>query len=124
MSDGSGMGSIDLARQRTFLAAERTLLAVLRTGLSVAAGGSVIVALLGDEWPAWVQVPLAGAFLVVGYTLLLHGMRRYRGIAKNVERQAGQRLAIIPARTMTVLTWILEVATTIVVVLFLIGPFD
>lgn len=116
--------SMDLAQQRTFLAAERTLFAVLRTGLAIAAGGSVIIALLGDDWPSWVQVPLASAFLVVGYSLLIQGMRRYRGIASQVERQAGQRLEIIPARTMSVLTWVLEAAVTIVVLLFLIGPFS
>jgi len=113
----------ELARQRTFLAAERTLFAVLRTGLAIAAGGSVIVSLLGDSWPSWVQVPLAAAFLVVGYFLVLHGLRRYRGIAEHVNREAGQRLEIMPARTMTVLTWVLEAAITVVVVLFVVGEF-
>ena len=118
------LSSTDLARQRTFLAAERTLFAVLRTGLAIAAGGSVIIALLGDQWPSWVQVPLAGAFLVVGYSLVLHGLGRYRGIAKHVERQAGERLEIIPARSMTVITYILEAAITVVVILFLISAFE
>jgi len=120
----SELNADELARQRTFLAAERTLFAVLRTGLAIAAGGSVIISLLGDEWPSWLQVPLAGAFLIVGYSLLLHGLRRYRGIAKNVDRQGGERLEIIPARSMTVITYILEAAITVVVILFLISAFE
>ena len=122
--DNPSLSATELAQQRTFLAAERTLFAVLRTGLAIAAGGSVIIALLGDQWPSWVQVPLAGAFLVVGYSLVLHGLGRYRGIAKNVERQAGERLEIIPARSMTVITYILEAAITVVVILFLLSAFE
>ena len=116
--------SDDLARQRTFLAAERTLFAVLRTGLAIAAGGSVIISLLGESWPLWVQIPLAAAFLIVGYFMVLHGLRRYRGIAEHVQRQSGERMEIMPPRTMTVLTWVLEAAITVVIILFLIGAFQ
>ena len=35
-------------------------------GLAIAAGGTVIITLLGDTWPTWVQVPLAAVFLLVG----------------------------------------------------------
>ena len=91
---------------------------------TVTAGGSVIISLLGQDWPSWVQVPLAGAFLITGSSILLHGLRRYRGIAKHVDQQEGQRLEIIPARTMTVVTYILEAAITVVVVLFLLGVFE
>lgn len=121
-SDALPSGS-ELALQRTYLAAERTLFAVLRTGLAIAAGGSVIVALLGETWPTWVQVPLAATFLIVGYFLVLHGLQRYRGIAQHVKREDGQRLAIMPPRTMTVITWALQVAITLVVVLFVLGAF-
>ena len=114
----------ELARQRTFLAAERTLFAVLRTGLAIAAGGGVIISLLGESWPPWVQVPLAAAFMIVGYFMVLHGLRRYRGIAKHVSRESGERLEIMPPRTMTALTWVLQAAITVVVILFLIGAFQ
>jgi uncharacterized membrane protein YidH (DUF202 family) len=122
-SSGALPSTSELARQRTYLAAERTLFAVLRTGLAIAAGGSVIVSLLGDEWPSWVQVPLAAVFLIVGYYLMLHGLRRYRGIADRVRRQDGIRLEIMPARTMIVLTVVLDVTITIVLTLFLVGAF-
>jgi len=120
---GSTLSASELAEQRTYLAAERTLFAVLRTGLAIAAGGGVIISLLGEDWPSWVQAPLAAAFLIVGYFLVLHGLSRYRGIAEHIKREDGQRLAIMPARTMTVLTWVLEAAITIVVVLFVVGAF-
>jgi uncharacterized membrane protein YidH (DUF202 family) len=118
------LSTSELAQQRTFLAAERTLFAVLRTGLAIAAGGSVIVSLLGEAWPAWVQVPLAAVFLIVGYYMMLQGLRRYRGIAKNVGRYGGQRLEIMPSKTMTAATVVLDVAITIVVVLFLLSAFE
>lgn len=113
-----------LAEQRTYLAAERTLFAVLRTGLAIAAGGSVIVSLLGDRWPSWIQVPLASVFLVVGYALVLLGLRRYQSIARRVEARGGKELDIVPVRTMTILTYSLEIAITVVVVLFLTGSFN
>jgi uncharacterized membrane protein YidH (DUF202 family) len=119
-----GTSADALARERTFLAAERTLFAVLRTGLAIAAGGTVIVTLLDDAWPTWVQISLATVFLVVGYYLLIQGLRRYHGIAKNVRRQAGQRLEIIPARTMTTLTVILQIAITVALALFFLAVFD
>ena len=113
-----GKSSEELSRERTFLAAERTLFAVLRTGLAIAAGGTVIISLLGDDLPDWVQIPLAAAFLILGYYLVLQGLRRYHGIAKNVERQSGQRLEIISARDMTTIAVVLQVVITIVVILY------
>ena len=118
------LDSTGLARQRTYLAAERTLFAVLRTGLAIAAGGTVIITLLGDTWPTWVQVPLAAVFLLVGYSLLLYSMQRYRAIARRIQREGGAGLEIVPARSMTILTGALNVAITIVLVLFLLSIFD
>lgn len=112
-----------LAEQRTYLAAERTLFSVLRTGLAIAAGGSVIVSLLGDRWPTWIRIPLATVFLVVGYSLVLQGLRRYRSIARRIEAHGSGELDIVPIRTMTILTYSLEGAITVVVILFLIGGF-
>lgn len=116
--------STDLAVQRTYLAAERTLFAVMRTGLSVAGGGSLVITLLGDEWPLLVQVPLVTTFLVTGYTMALLGLRRYRGIARDVERAGGSGKKIISSRAITVVLVVLEVAIAVVVVLFLIGAFS
>lgn len=118
------LDSTGLARQRTYLGAERTLFAVLRTGLAIAAGGTVIITLLGDTWPRWVQVPLAAVFLLVGYSMLIYSMQRYRAIARRIQRERGAGLEIVPARSMTILTGALNVAVTIVLVLFLLSIFD
>lgn len=118
------LDSTGLARQRTYLAAERTLFAVLRTGLAIAAGGTVIIRLLGETWPSWVQVPLAAVFLFVGYSMLIYGMQRYRMITRQIRREGGGGLEIVPARSMTILTGALNVAITIVLVLFLLSIFD
>ena len=117
-SEAAPPSNSQLAVERTYLAAERTLFSVLRTGLAIVAGGTVIVTLLGEEWPDWVQGLLAGAFLVVGYALVVIGLRRYHGIAGHVKRQDGERLAIVPARTMSFLAGILGLTITIVLVLY------
>jgi len=113
-----------LAVERTYLAAERTLFSVLRTGLAIVGGGTVIVTLLGEDWPDWVQGLLAGAFLVVGYALVVIGLRRYHGIAGHVKHQDGQRLAIVPARTMSILAGVLGITITVVLVLYFFSVFS
>ncbi len=59
----AGADTDQLARLRTALAAERTVFAVMRSGLAIAGGGAVIVTLLGDRWPEWLQVILAAGFV-------------------------------------------------------------
>ncbi|MGI9609004.1 MAG: YidH family protein [Acidimicrobiia bacterium] len=137
MTDGSHDGGVDrntpeniddesgfLSKQRTYLAAERTLFAVIRTGLAIAAGGAVIIEILGAQWPQWVRIPLAGAFLIVGYTLVIYGLNRYRGIAKHIKREGGQRMEIVRPGVMDALTLVLGIATTIVVLLFILEAFE
>ena len=74
-----------LADHRTALASERTLFAVLRTGFAIAAGGTVIIEVLGHQWPRWVKAPLAGALVIVGYWLIMAGVERYGVVARQVE---------------------------------------
>lgn len=114
----------ELARQRTTLAAERTLYAVLRTGLAIAAGGPVIISVLGDEWPTWIKTLLAVAFLAIGYVLLLLGLSRYRALATAMKRQGAGEFEIISPGKMIFITVLVQVVLTVVVVLFLIGAFD
>lgn len=116
--------STELAEVRTYLAAERTLFAVIRTGLSIAGGGSLVTTLLGDEWPAWVQVPLVTAFLITGYTIALLGLRRYRTVTTTLQRASESGADMIPARRVTVLLVVLQIAIVVVVILFLVGAFD
>lgn len=112
-----------LAEERTYLAAERTLFAVLRTGLSIAGGGSLVITLLGDTWPSWVQVPLVATFLTVGYTMTLMGLARYRAIVTAARhRLTGRR--VMSLRLLTIGLVALQVAIVIVVVLFGIQAFE
>ena len=94
---------------------------MLRTSLSIVAGGTIIVTLLGEDW---VQGMPAGSFLVVGYALAVIGLRRYHGIADRVKHQDGQRLAIVPAKTMSILAAILGLTTTVVLGLCFFSGFS
>jgi uncharacterized membrane protein YidH (DUF202 family) len=121
---GLGPSSTELAKERTYLAAERTLFAALRTGLSIAGGGSLVVTLLGDEWPRWVQVPLVVTFLGTGYWMALLGLQRYRGALASLEREAGLGHRGLPLRFLTAALLALQLAIVVVVVLFLVGAFE
>ncbi len=109
-----------LAQYRTVFAAERTLFAVLRTGLAIAGGGSLVSSLLGDAWPTWVQVTLVTIFLVVGYSMTLMGLARYRGALRALQ---GPHLPGNRATSPLLLTLglvVLEIAIVVVVSLFLV----
>ena len=56
--------------------------------------------------------------------MLIYGMQRYRLITRQIKREGGAGLEIVPARSMTILTGALNVAITIVLVLFLASIFD
>jgi uncharacterized membrane protein YidH (DUF202 family) len=109
-----------LAEYRTVFAAERTLFAVLRTGLAIAGGGSLVSSLLGDAWPPWVQVTLVTVFLVVGYSMTLLGLARYRAAlrALHVAGLTGHQ-PTSPGLLAAGLV-LLEIAIVVVVVLFLV----
>lgn len=113
-----------LAGQRTILAAERTILAALRTGLAVAGGGSLVITLLGDHWPSWLQTLLVALFLVLGYGLVQASLRRYSAVTDALERAGEHQLEVVSARTVTIAMWMVQGMLTIVVVLFLVGAFE
>lgn len=112
-----------LAVERTFFAAERTLFAALRTGLSIAGGGSLVITLLGDAWPAWVQVPLVTTFLVVGYGITYLGLGRYRRVIDELGRRHQGIGGSLPTSTLIVGLAVLQAAILAVVVLFLFEVF-
>lgn len=114
----------DLARHRTALASERTLFAVLRTGFAIAAGGTVIVEVLGQQWPRWVKAPLAGALVIVGYSLIMAGVERYGVVAREVEATSHHTVKVLSPRLMKVLAVVLQVVLGIVIVVFLFGLFE
>lgn len=112
-----------LAEERTYLAAERTLFAALRTGLSIAGGGSLVITLLADSWPAWVRVPLVATFVVVGYSMTFMGLARYRAVVESARRRpSGRHLMSLRALTAGLLA--LQVAILVVVLLFGIQAFE
>jgi uncharacterized membrane protein YidH (DUF202 family) len=112
-----------LAEERTFLAAERTLFAVLRTGLAIAGGGSLVISLLGERWPAWVQVPLAAIFLTVGYGMAFMGLARYRAIVIQAQRHQTGR-SMMSLRLLTIGLLAVQAAIVVMVVLFGLRAFE
>ena len=66
------------ALERTHMAAERTYFSVLRTGLAIAGAGTVIVAFMGDSWPEWLSLIVAGVFIAVGYTMIIVTLNNYQ----------------------------------------------
>jgi uncharacterized membrane protein YidH (DUF202 family) len=113
-----------LADHRTALASERTLFAVLRTGFAIAAGGTVIIEVLGHQWPTWVKAPLAGALVIVGYALIMAGVERYGVVARAVEATSDGTVKVLSPRLMKALAIVLEVVLGVVIVMFLLGLFD
>jgi uncharacterized membrane protein YidH (DUF202 family) len=110
-----------LALQRTYMAAERTFQATLRTGFAIAGAGTVIVAFLGEKWPEWLSVLLAGAFIVVGYTMIIMMLERYQKIVNKLK--IDHDLDVMSPRYSIILTVILQVALAIVLGLVLFDLF-
>ena len=107
------------AFERTQMASTRTFFALLRTGLAIAGGGSAIVVLLAAQWPDWVVAVLAGTFIVVGFTIMISGLQRYHKLAQRLAVEG--EVEIIPTRLVVTLTLVLQAATVIVLILFLLG---
>ena len=113
-----------LAFLRTTLAAERTVFAVMRTGLAIAAGGAVIITLLGDRWPEWLQAMLAAGFVVPGYALMLDGLGRYRRVARLTKEADPDRERMVSPRLVTALIIVVQVVVIAVVVLLVFDVFE
>jgi len=124
MNEQTIPSSIDSAMQRTHLATERTFFAALRTGLAIAAGGIVIVKVLGDNWPNLLSFLLAGVFIFVGYGMMLAGLSRYKAVASRFDPD--QDFEVISPRLMSAFTITLQVALMVVLGLFflnlVVGP--
>jgi uncharacterized membrane protein YidH (DUF202 family) len=120
----AGADTDQLAKLRTALAAERTVFAVMRSGLAIAGGGAVIVTLLGERWPEWLQIVLAAGFVVPGYMLMLDGLSRYRRVAGIVTAVDPDHHRMVSPWLMTVLIGVVQVVTTVVVVLLVVDAFE
>ncbi len=109
------------ALERTHMAAERTYFSVLRTGLAIAGAGTVVVAFLGESWPEWLSLIVAGVFIAVGYTMIIVTLNNYQKIVQRL--QIEQKLNVMSPRMVILLTAILQIALVIVFILFLFGLF-
>jgi uncharacterized membrane protein YidH (DUF202 family) len=105
--------------ERTHLAAQRTFFSVLRTGLSIAGAGTAVVSIVGQTWPEWLSLLLDGVFLFVGYTMIIVMLNRYQQVMNKLRIQ--HDLNVISPRLMVVLAVLLQVATAVVLGLFLLG---
>ena len=112
------------ADHRTALAAERTLYAVLRTGFSIAAGGTVVVELLGGDWPSWLKAVLAGTLVVAGYTMIIAGLRRYEAVARAVAATSDGDTGPLSPILVRAITVAVQVALAVVIIVFLLGWFS
>jgi len=109
----------DYALERTHMAATRTYFALLRTGLAIAGGGTLISSILADDWPDWLVGILAGVFIIVGFTIMIAGLQRYIFIATKFA--VNDEFRVISPKLLILLTAVLQIATLVVLALFLIG---
>jgi uncharacterized membrane protein YidH (DUF202 family) len=109
------------ALERTHMAAERTYFSVLRTGLAIAGAGTVIVAFMGNSWPEWLSLIVAGVFIAVGYTMIIVTLNNYQKIVKRL--QIEQNLNVMSPRMVIFLTAILQITLVVVFILFVFGLF-
>ena len=107
------------ALERTHMAAERTYFAVLRTGLAIASAGTVVVTILGESWPEWLKILMAGVFIAVGYTMIIVTLNNYQKIVNRLQIESN--LYVMSPRLMIFLTAILQLGLVIVLVLFFLG---
>ena len=107
----------DYAIERTYMAAIRTTFAMIRTGLAIAGGGTLVMGILGDDWPNWSLRLLAGIFVVVGYTIMFIGIRNYNQFIKKISED--EELKFISPNLLLALTILLQIAVLIILFLFL-----
>ena len=109
------------AIERTHMAAERTYFSVLRTGLVIAGAGTVVVAILGESWPEWLSLVIAGIFIAVGYTMIIVTLNNYQKIVQRL--QIERNLNVMSPKMVIFLTAILQITLVVVFILFVFGLF-
>ena len=109
------------ALERTHMAAERTYFSVLRTGLAIAGAGTVIVAFMGNSWPEWLSLIVAGVFIAVGYTMIIVTLNNYQKIVQRL--QIERNLNVMSPKMVIFLTAILQITLVVVFILFVFGLF-
>ena len=121
MSQNNKPDSNVYALERTHMAAERTYFSVLRTGLAIAGAGTVIVAFMGNSWPEWLSLIVAGVFIAVGYTMIIVTLNNYQKIVQRL--QIEQKLNVMSPKMVIFLTAILQITLVVVFILFVFGLF-
>ena len=110
-----------------FIGPEATDLVRLPFGLDLPEGatygaGTVVVAILGESWPEWLSLVMAGVFMAVGYAMIIVTLNNYQKIVNRL--QIERKLNVMSPRLTIFLTAILQVALVIVLGLFILGLFS
>jgi len=74
---------------------------------------------LAVGWPDWVVAILAGTFIIVGFTIMLGGLYRYRKLAQQLAVEGP--VETIPTGLILTMTIVLQAATVTVLILFLLS---
>ena len=107
------------AYERTQMAAIRTYFALLRTGLAIAGGGALVTSILARGWPDWVIWSLASVFVVVGFGIMILGLRNYHHITRQLAIE--DETTAVSIGWLVALTVILLLATVAALILFLLS---
>ena len=121
MSSNNKPDSNIYAIERTHMAAERTYFSVLRTGLAIAGAGTVVVAILGESWPEWLSLAIAGVFITVGYTMIIVTLNNYQKIVNRLKIE--HNLNVISPKLTIFLTAILQLTLVVILILFIFSFF-
>jgi putative membrane protein len=108
------------AYERTQMAGTRTYFALLRTGLAIAGGGALVVAILGEDWADWIIGLLDGIFIIIGFSIILGALWRYRKLSKRLALE-DKDLEPISIGLVVALTVMLQITIVVVLILYLFG---
>ena len=107
----------DWAYERTQLSSTRTFFALLRTGFAIAGVGALVSSILARSYPEWVVAGIASIFILVGFAIIIGGLRRFQERTEVLEAKSD--FQPISMRLMIALTALLLLATLAVMLLFL-----
>jgi uncharacterized membrane protein YidH (DUF202 family) len=119
VSQESRPDTFKLALERTHLAAQRTFFSVLRTGLAIAGAGTVFVNIALQGWPEWVSYLLAGAFIAVGYTMIIVALNRYQKVINKLRVE--HDMNVMSPHWMIALTVALQIVLAVVLIMFMLS---
>ena len=81
---------------------------------AIAAGGALVTSILARGYPDWMVGSLSGIFIIVGFTMMFVGVRRYNQI---IQSFGGEQP--YPMWLLILMTILLQAAIIVVLILFL-----